>query len=116
MHRFIAYDYSRADWNSLRNHLRDVPWKDIFKFTASAASEFYEWVQVGIEWDPYLKYQAKSHTHLHVFQLLALRAILCRNHFFVCVNRINLLKLKFRQASNRCKKFLKLPNLHMLIK
>ena len=64
----------------------------------------------------YLKYQAKSHTHLHVFQLLALRAILCRNHFFVCVNRINLLKLKFRQASNRCKKFLKLPNLHMLIK
>ena len=52
MHRFIAYDYSRADWNSLRNHLRDVPWKDIFKFTASAASEFYEWVQVGIEWDP----------------------------------------------------------------
>ena len=52
MHRFIAYDYSRADWNSLRNHLRDVPWKDIFKFTASAASEFYEWVQAGIEWDP----------------------------------------------------------------
>ena len=30
----------------------------------------------------YLKYQAKSHTHLHVFQLLALRAILCSNHFF----------------------------------
>ena len=21
----IAYDYSRADWNSLRDHLRDVP-------------------------------------------------------------------------------------------
>ena len=30
----------------------------------------------------YLKYQAKSHTHLHVFQLLALRATLCSNHFF----------------------------------
>ena len=50
MHRFIAYDYSRADWNSLRNHLRDVPWKYIFKFSASAAaSEFYEWVPVGID-------------------------------------------------------------------
>ena len=37
----IAYDYSRADWDSLRDHLRDVPWEDIFKLSASAAdSEF----------------------------------------------------------------------------
>ena len=27
----VAYDYSRADWDSLCNHLRDVPWEDIFK-------------------------------------------------------------------------------------
>ena len=27
----IAYDYSCADWDSLCDHLRDVPWKDIFK-------------------------------------------------------------------------------------
>ena len=41
----IAYDYSRADWDSLHNHLRDVPWEDIFKLSASAAaSEFCEWV------------------------------------------------------------------------
>ena len=26
----IAYDYSRADWNGLPDHLRDVPWEDIF--------------------------------------------------------------------------------------
>ena len=26
----IAYDYSRADWYGLRDHLRDVPWEDIF--------------------------------------------------------------------------------------
>ena len=39
----IAYDYSRADWNSLRDYLRDVPWDDIFKLSASAsASEFCE--------------------------------------------------------------------------
>ena len=37
----IAYDYSRADWDGLRNHLRDVPWEDIFKLSSStAASEF----------------------------------------------------------------------------
>ena len=27
----IAYDHSCADWNGLRDHLRDVPWEDIFK-------------------------------------------------------------------------------------
>ena len=37
----IAYDYSRAYWDSLRDHLRDVPWEDICKLGASAAaSEF----------------------------------------------------------------------------
>ena len=46
----IAYDYSRDDWDSLHDHLRDVPWEDIFKLSASgAASEFCEWVQVGID-------------------------------------------------------------------
>ena len=46
----IAYGYSHADWDGLRDHLRDVPWEDIFKLSASsAASEFCEWVQVGID-------------------------------------------------------------------
>ena len=36
----IAYDYSRVDWDSHCDHLRDIPWKDIFKLFASAASEF----------------------------------------------------------------------------
>ena len=37
----IAYDYSCADWDGLRDHLRDVPWEDIFRLSASAAvSEF----------------------------------------------------------------------------
>ena len=41
----IAYDYSRADWDGLRDHLRDVPWEDIFKLSVSAAaSDFCEWV------------------------------------------------------------------------
>ena len=35
---YMAYGYSRADWDGLRDHLRDVPWDDIFKVSASAAS------------------------------------------------------------------------------
>ena len=26
----IVYDYSRAEWDGLCDHLRDVPWKDIY--------------------------------------------------------------------------------------
>ena len=60
----IAYDYSRADWDGLCNDLRDVPWQHIFKLGASAAaSEFYEWVQVGIDvYRPHRKYQVKPHS------------------------------------------------------
>ena len=37
----IAYDYSHADCDGLHDNLRDVPWEDIFKLSASAvASEF----------------------------------------------------------------------------
>ena len=54
----IAYDYSHADWDGLHDHLRDVPWEDIFKFGASAAAtEFCQWVQVGIDvYIPHRKY------------------------------------------------------------
>ena len=39
----MAYDYSCADWDGLRNHLRVVPWEDILKLSASAAaSQFCE--------------------------------------------------------------------------
>ena len=41
----IAYDYSHADWDDIRDYLRDVLWEDIFKLSASAAaSEFCDWV------------------------------------------------------------------------
>ena len=60
----IAYAYSRADWDSLHDHLRDVPWEDIFKLDASgAASKFCEWVQVGIDvYIAHRKYQVKPHS------------------------------------------------------
>ena len=34
----IAYNYSCAEWDSLCDHLRDVLWEDIFKFSASTAA------------------------------------------------------------------------------
>ena len=40
----IAYDYFRADLEGLCDHLRNVPWEDMFKLGASATSEFCEWV------------------------------------------------------------------------
>ena len=60
-----AYDYFCADyWDGLRDHLRDFPWEYIFKLGAStAASEFCEWVQVGIDaYIPHHKYQVKPHS------------------------------------------------------
>ena len=46
----IAYDYSCGDWYDLHDHLRDVPWENIFKVRASAAtSAFCQLVQVGID-------------------------------------------------------------------
>ena len=67
----IAYDYSRVDWDALPDHLRDIPWEDIFKLSASAAaSEFCEWVQVeSYVYIPHRKYQS-SLTHFYGFQLL----------------------------------------------
>ena len=38
---FMACDHSRANWDGLRDHLRDVPWEDIFKPSASAAASKY---------------------------------------------------------------------------
>ena len=35
-------------WDCLCDHLRDVPWEDIFKLSASAAaSEFFEWFKLN---------------------------------------------------------------------
>ena len=85
----IAYGYSRADWDGLRDHLRDVPWENIFKLSASAAaSEFCGWVQVGI--DVYIPHKRSrssirsSLIHLHGFQLLVLLPWFIEIIFFVC--------------------------------
>ena len=110
----MAYDYSRADWDGLHDHLRDVPWEDIFKLGAfAAASEFCEWVQVGIDvYIPHRKYQVKPHSSPW-FSAACAAAIIHRNHFFRLFqqNKSSESKVKFRQASNHCKRVLEAAKL-----
>ena len=67
----IAYDYSCADWFSLHDHLKDVPWEDIFEFCASAtASKFYEGFRLELMYISLIENVRPSLTHLHGFQQL----------------------------------------------
>ena len=110
----IAYDYSRADWDSLGDQLRDIAWEDVFKLSASAAaSEICEWIQVGTHvYIPHRKYQVKSHSSPW-FSAACAAAIVHRNHFFRLYQREKSSdsKVKFRQASNHCKRVLEAAKL-----
>ena len=65
----IAYDYSHADWDSLRDHLRECStWSYLWNCGSAAASEFYEWVQLELI---YISIRSNL-THHHRFQLLVL--------------------------------------------
>ena len=85
---------------------------------SATASEFCEWIQAGINiYIPHRKYQVKPHSSSS-FSAACAAAIVHRSHFFYCTNRRNLLNLK--ESSDKlvivAKGFLKLLNLHILIK
>ena len=101
----ITYHYSCG--------LRDVPWEDIFKCSASAAaSELCEWVQIGIDvYIPHRKYQAKPHSSPW-FSAACAAAIIHRHHFFHLHKvKSSEPKVKFRQASNCWKRVLEASKL-----
>ena len=109
----IVINYSRADWDGLRDHLSDVPWKDIFKLGAfAAASESCEWAQVGIDvYIPHRKYKVKPHSS-QWFSASCAAAIVHRNHFLRLFQKDkSASKVKFRQASNCCKRVLEAAKL-----
>ena len=115
----IAYNYSGADWVGLRDYMRDVPWEDIFKLSASAAAgEFCEWVQVGIDvYIPHCEYQVKLHSSPW-FSAACAAAIVHRNHFF-CLYQQNTSsesKVKFRHTSNLWKRVFEAVKLAYAIK
>ena len=74
---------------------------------------FCEWVQVRIDvYIPYCKYQVKPHSSPW-FSAACAAAIVHRNHFFRLYrqNKFSESKVKFRQASNRCKRVLEAAKL-----
>ena len=81
--------------------------EDIFKLSASAASEFCEWVEVGIDvlYISHRKYQIKPHSSPW-FSAACAAVIVHRNHFFRLYqkDKSSDSKVKFRQASNHCKR------------
>ena len=91
----VVYDYSRADWDGLCVHLRDVPWEDIFKLGASAvASEFVSGFRLELMYIFLIVSIRSNLTHLHGFQMLVLLPEFLEITFFICINRINILNLK----------------------
>ena len=93
--------------------MKDVPWEDSFKLSPSAAaSEFCKFVQVGINvYIPHCKYQVKPHSSPW-FSAACAAAIVHRNHFFRLYQREKSdSKVKFRQASNCCKRVLEAAKL-----
>ena len=59
-----AYHYSCVDCDGLRDHLRYVPWEDIFKLGAPAAgTEFYGLSRLKLMYYiPHRKYLIKLHS------------------------------------------------------
>ena len=100
----IAYDYSRADWDGLH---------DLLKLGASAAaSEFCEWVQVGI--DLYIPQKISGQaTLISMVSAACAAAIAHRNHFFHLYqkDKSSASKVKFKEASNCCKRVLEAAKL-----
>ena len=101
----IAYDYSHTDWDSLCDPLRDVPGRIflnsvllllVVNFVSGFRLEFmYISLIISIR---------SSFIHLHDFQLLVL------------LNKSFKSKVKFRQASNYCKRVLEPAALAYAIK
>ena len=71
----IADDYSCADWGGLHDHLRDIPWEDIFNLRASDAAlllNFVSGFRLVLKYISFIVNIMSSITHLHGFQLFVL--------------------------------------------
>ena len=110
----IGYDCSCSDWDGLHDYLRNAPWDNIFKLDASpAASEFCEWAQVVIDvYITHRKYQVKPHLS-PCFSSACSAAIVHRNHIFCLYqkDKSSDSKVKFRHASNHCRRVLEASTL-----
>ena len=67
----IGYDYFRASWDGLCDHLRDVPWEDIFKLLLLLVN-FVSGFRLELMYLTLIVNIRSSLTHLHGFKLLVL--------------------------------------------
>ena len=70
----VAYDYSRADWDGLHDHLRDVPWEDIFinSVLLLLLVNFVSGFRLELMYISLIVSIRSNLTHLHGFQQLVL--------------------------------------------
>ena len=69
----IAYNYSCADWEGLRNQLRDVPWEDMLSLVfLLLLVNFLILLKLELMYISLIVSIRSSLTHLHGFQLLVL--------------------------------------------
>ena len=93
-----------------------ITW-EITWFTFAAGTDLCEWVQVGIY--KYISLIVNIRSSLIPWFSVSFAGAIAQRNLFIHLyqqNKSSVSKLKFKHASNRCKKFLKLPNLLMLIK
>ena len=68
-----AYDCSCADWDGLCDHLRDVPWEDIFKLGALLLLvNFVSGFRLELMYISLIENIRSNLIHLHGFELLVL--------------------------------------------
>ena len=68
----LMTDYSHADWDGLRDHLRDIPWENIFKLSTSAAANFVAGITLELMYTSLIVSIRSNLAHLHGFQQLVL--------------------------------------------
>ena len=92
--KFFFFGNLHADLDYFRDHIRDVLWDGTFNLRAfAAASEFCEWVQVGIDvYEPQQNYNLK----------LRPSPKFSPTTFFSYLNKVVLLSLRLSQPNLFC--------------
>ena len=105
----IAYDYSCADWDGFHDHLRDVPWEHTLSLVLLLLLvNFVSGFGLELMYISVRENIRSSLTHLHGFSAACAAAIVHRNHFFHLYqkDKSSDSKVKFRRASDHCKRVL----------
>ena len=90
----MACDYSRADWDSFCDHLRDVPYEDTLNSVLLLPINVMSGFMLELMYISLIVNISSSLTHLLGLQLIVLLPKLKEMPFIGNTNRINFLNLK----------------------